>query len=200
MDRLANAAPGNDERPGPRAARPRKVLIARYNARMENGFPGKPNPASIIVMSLAELIDFPATGALLGVDPGARRIGVAVCDPRRSIATALGTIHRSKLAQDLAQLFSFYDTRNCAGLVIGLPLNMDGSEGPRAQSARAFARNILKSRDIPVALHDERLSSAAADAAMEEAQIKWRQRRDRRDETAAAIILQSAIDALGGMR
>lgn len=151
-------------------------------------------------MSLTDLENLPAEGALLGVDPGAKRIGVAVCDPRRSIATALDTIHRTKLAADLTALFALYDSRQCAGLVIGLPVNMDGSEGPRAQSARAFARNILKHRDIAIAMHDERLSSAAADDAMAEAGVKPAQRRSLRDQTAAAIILQSAIDRLSAIR
>jgi len=151
-------------------------------------------------MIVPDPFSLPESGALLGLDPGARRIGVAACDPERSLVTPVTTIHRDKLASDLAALFALYDARGCAGLVIGLPVNMDGTEGPRAQSARAFARNILKTRDIPIHLQDERLSSAAADDLLAAAPLKRGQRRARRDETAAAVILQSALDAIATAR
>jgi len=146
-------------------------------------------------MLVPDLLALPDEGALLGLDPGSRRIGVAACDPRRSIVSAIDTIARTRLAADLEAIFGLYDSRGCVGMVVGLPLNMDGSEGPRAQSARAFARNILKRRDVPVALHDERLSSAQADDLLREAGLNARRRQSRRDATAAAIILQSALDA-----
>src|SRR5262245_47245166 len=148
-------------------------------------------------MPLVSLTDLPAKGALLGLDPGAKTIGVAGCDPGRLIATALETIVRGKkLAPALDRLFRLYDQRKSVGMVLGLPINMDGSEGPRAQSARALARHILQRGDIPVALWDERLSSAGAERALIEADASRAKREELIDKVAAAWILQGAIDRL----
>ena len=103
----------------------------------------------------------PDRGALMGVDPGEKRIGIAVSDTTRLISSSLDTIARTKFAADAEAILRLFDARQCAGFVIGLPLNMDGSTGPSAQSARAFARNILAKRDAPLLLWDERLSTAA---------------------------------------
>ena len=113
-------------------------------------------------MPLVSLQDLPPKGSLLGLDPGSTTIGVAGCDANRLISTGLETIVRGKkLAPSLDRLFQLYDQRQSVGLVMGLPINMDGTEGPRAQSARSLAQNILARRDIPLAFWDERLSTAA---------------------------------------
>jgi putative Holliday junction resolvase len=148
-------------------------------------------------MPLVSLTDLPTKGALLGLDPGSKTIGVASCDPSRLIASALETIVRGKkLAPALEKLFLLYDQRRCVGIVMGLPVNMDGTEGSRAQSARALARNILEQRDIPLALWDERLSTAGAERALLEADTSRARRDELIDKLAAAWILQGAIDRL----
>ena len=148
-------------------------------------------------MPLVSLTDLPAKGALLGLDPGTKAIGVAGCDPGRLIASPLETIARGKkLAPALDRLFQLYDERRCAGIVVGLPMNMDGTEGPRAQAARALARNILERRDVALALWDERLSTAGAERALLEADASRARRDELIDKLAAAWILQGAIDRL----
>lgn len=152
-------------------------------------------------MPLVSLTDLPAKGALLGLDPGAKTIGVAGCDPTRLIASPLETIQRGrKLAPALDRLFQLYDERRCVGLVVGLPMNMDGTEGPSAQSARALARNIMQRRDVPVALWDERLSTSGAERALIEADASRARREELIDKLAAAWILQGAIDRLNEAR
>lgn len=147
-------------------------------------------------MALIDLKDLPKSGPLIGIDPGSKTLGIAASDGLRLIASPVTTIARTKLAKDLAALFALYDDRGAVGLVIGLPLNMDASEGPRAQSARALARNILKSRDVPIALQDERLSTAQATRAMLEADLSRARRAEIIDASAASVILQTAIDRL----
>jgi putative holliday junction resolvase len=148
-------------------------------------------------MPLVSLNELPPKGSLLGLDPGAKTIGVAGCDPGRLIATALETIVRGKkLAPALDRLFALYDQRRSVGVVLGLPINMDGTEGPRAQSARALGRHILQRRDVPLALWDERLSSAGAERALIEADASRARREELIDKVAAAWILQGAIDRL----
>jgi putative Holliday junction resolvase len=152
-------------------------------------------------MLLVSLTDLPAKGALLGLDPGARAIGVACCDPGRLIASPLETIPRGrKLAPVLDRLFQLYDERRCVGLVLGLPMNMDGTEGPSAQSARALARNVIERRDVPLALWDERLSTAGAERTLIEADASRARREELIDKLAAAWILQGAIDRLNSAR
>ncbi|MEL6324946.1 MAG: Holliday junction resolvase RuvX [Pseudomonadota bacterium] len=148
-------------------------------------------------MALTDIDDLPATGALIGIDPGTKTLGIAATDALRLIASPVTTIRRTKLAADLSALFEIYDQRNAAALIVGLPLNMDGSEGPRAQSARAFVRNVLKARDIPIALQDERLSSAEAERAMLEADLSRARRAELIDASAAAVILRAAIERFG---
>ena len=145
------------------------------------------------------LAALPRAGALIGVDPGKKRIGLAVCDPDRRVATPLDMITRGKFAEDAAKFFAFYDSRACAGLVIGLPLNMDGSEGPSAQAARAFARNLIAVRDVPILMWDERLTSAAVNRALIEADASRRERGLLVDKAAAAYLLQSALERLDKM-
>ena len=147
-------------------------------------------------MALIDLTDQPDSGPRIGIDPGSKTLGIAASDGLRLIASPVTTIARTKLAKDLEALFALYDERGAVGLVIGLPLNMDGSEGPRAQSARALARNILKTRNVPIALQDERLSTAQATRAMLEADLSRARRAEIIDASAASVILQTAIDRI----
>jgi putative Holliday junction resolvase len=152
-------------------------------------------------MAIVSLADLPPKGSLLGLDPGSTTIGVAGCDIGRMIATGLETIVRGKkLAPSLDRLFQIYDQRQTVGIVMGLPINMDGSEGPRAQSAKSLAQNILGRRDIPLAFWDERLSTAAAERALLEADASRARRDQVIDKLAAAWILQGAIDRLNDRR
>ena len=148
-------------------------------------------------MPVTDLADFPRTGAILGLDPGTKTLGVASADALRMIASPVETIPRGKkLAPVLDRLFHIYDDRRAVGLVMGLPLNMDGSEGPRAQSVRAMAWHILQRRDVPLLFQDERLSTAEAERAMISADISRRRRAERIDASAAAIILKDALHNL----
>ena len=146
-------------------------------------------------MPLVTHADLPA-GPLLGLDPGTKTIGVAACGASRGLATPVETIQRTKFTIDAERVFALYDERRAAGLVIGLPVNMDGSEGPRAQSARALGRNLLKLRDIPVVFQDERLSTFEAEGKLIEAGVRRDKRKAVIDAHAAANILQSALDRL----
>ena len=147
-------------------------------------------------MALMDLSDLPATGTLLGIDPGTKTLGLATCDALRLTASPKEVIRRTKLAADLEALFRVYDASTCVGMVVGLPLNLDGSAGPRAQSVRAFVRNLIAHRDVPVAYQDERLTTAEAERAMIEADLSRARRKELIDKSAAAIILQAAIDRL----
>ncbi len=151
-------------------------------------------------MSVLDLPAFaaalPRAGALLGLDPGEKRIGVAVSDTTRVIASSLETIARTKFSIDAEAILKLYDARQCAGFVIGLPLNMDGSAGPSAQAARAFARNLLGVRDAPLLLWDERLSTAAVTRTLIEGDASRRRRGEVVDKMAAAYMLQGALDAM----
>ncbi len=151
-------------------------------------------------MPLLSLPEFaaalPGRGALMGLDPGEKRIGVAVSDTTRLIASSLDQISRTKFAADAEAILKLYDARQCVGLVIGLPLNMDGSAGPAAQSARAFARNLIAKRDAPLLLWDERLSTAAVTRTLIEGDASRRRRGEVVDKMAAAYMLQGALDAM----
>jgi len=148
-------------------------------------------------MPILTLQELPPRGPLLGLDPGAKTIGVAACDAGRLIASPVEVIARGKkLAPSLDRLFVLYDQRQCVGLVMGLPINMDGTEGPRSQAARSLAQNVLARRDIPVALWDERLSSAGAERALLAADASRARRDEVIDKLAAAWILQGVIDRL----
>lgn len=152
-------------------------------------------------MGLIHLEQFPPSGALIGVDPGTKTLGVAATDGLRMIASPVETIVRGKkLGPALDRFFVVYDDRKAVGLVVGLPLNMDGSEGPRSQSARALVHNILQRRDIPIALQDERLSTAEAERAMIAADLSRKRRAELIDASAAAIILKAALDRLDRLK
>ena len=135
------------------------------------------------------------SGRLGGLDVGTRTIGLATCDATWSFATPAETIARIKFAADLAQLRTFIARHSLGGLVVGLPLNLDGSDSPRTQSVRAFARNLLV-LDLPILLWDERWSTVAVERTMIEADMSRAKRAGKIDAHAAAHILQAAIDAL----
>lgn len=137
---------------------------------------------------------------LLGLDLGEKTIGMAISDSAFAIASPVGTIRRRRFTEDAAELLGFVDAREVGGLVIGLPVNMDGSEGPRCQSVRQFAANLLALRDLPVAFWDERLSTAAVERAMIAADLSRKKRKKAVDTAAAAFILQGALDALAYAR
>lgn len=139
---------------------------------------------------------FGARGTLLGLDLGEKTIGVASCDPDRSVATPVTTIRRVKFTPDAEALKHLAEERGAVGLILGLPLNMDGTEGPRAQSTRAFARNLARILPLPVAFWDERLSTAAMERALIGLDTSRARRAQKIDESAAAFILQGAIDRL----
>ncbi len=131
---------------------------------------------------------------LLGLDVGTKTIGLALSDVMRQIATPLETIHRIKFKADAGRLLALAGEHGAGGLVIGLPVNLDGSEGPRAQSTRAFARNLAQLTDLPMAFWDERLSTAAAERVLLEADTSRKRRAELIDKMAAAYILQGALD------
>jgi putative Holliday junction resolvase len=133
---------------------------------------------------------------LLGLDVGTKTIGLALSDVTRSIATPYETIRRTKFTSDAEILVNIVDKMEVGGLIIGLPINLDGSEGPRAQSTRAFARNLAKHIDLPMAFWDERLSTAAVERHLIEAGASRKRRAEVVDRMAAAYILQGALDRL----
>lgn len=147
-------------------------------------------------MAVVDLFDLPARGVLLGLDPGTKTLGVAATDASRILATPVETILKEKLAPSLARLFALYDERAAVGLVVGLPLNTDGTQGPRVQSVRTLVSNLLKLRDIPVAYEDERYSTVDADDALRAVRRNVRNRDNKIDATAAAIILRAALTRL----
>ena len=138
----------------------------------------------------------PPGRGLIGLDLGTKTIGVAVSDRLRGVATPLETIRRRRFGLDAARVLEIAAGREIVGLVIGLPRNMDGSEGPRAQSARAFARNLRGIAEMPTAFWDERLSTVAAERALLEADASRRRRSQIIDSVAAAYILQGALDRM----
>lgn len=142
----------------------------------------------------------PATGRLLGIDPGSKTLGLAVCDARRTIASPLETIKRSKFSKDVERLKAVIAEQQVVGLVIGYPVNMDGSEGPRCQSVRQLAQNIGQHADLPILLWDERLSTSAVERTMLEADLSRRRRGELVDKLAAGYILQGVLDAMSGSR
>ena len=150
-------------------------------------------PAAIL--NVSELL-LPPRGVLIGLDLGSKTIGVATSDADRKIATGVETIARTNFSADAKRLLALAGERSCVGFVLGLPLNMDGSEGPRAQSARAFARNLAKLTPLPIALWDERLSTVAVERELIEADVSRKKRAAVIDQHAAAFILQGALDRL----
>jgi putative Holliday junction resolvase len=142
----------------------------------------------------------PARGALIGLDLGSKTIGVASSDPDRRVAAPVETIARRRFGLDAARILALTAERRAIGFVLGLPINMDGTEGPRAQATRAFARNLAKLTEFPIALWDERLSTAAVERALIAADASRAKRKAVIDQHAAAYILQGALDRLASMR
>jgi putative Holliday junction resolvase len=148
-------------------------------------------------ISLADAISsVPADRRLMGLDLGTKTIGVATSDRTRMIATPIETIARKKFTQDAERLLAIIDAENIGVVVLGLPVNMDGSEGPRCQSTRAFARNFARLSPIPIVFWDERLSTAAVERMLIQADASRAKRDQVIDKLAAAWILQAALDSL----
>ena len=138
----------------------------------------------------------PAGARLLGFDVGTKTVGLALSDVTRTIASGLTTLARGKFAADAQRLLEIVHEHRIGGLVIGLPISLDGSEGPRAQATRAFTRNLAKLTPLPMLLWDERLTTAAAERSLLEADVSRRRRAEVIDKVAATLILQSALDRL----
>lgn len=138
----------------------------------------------------------PARGPLMGLDLGSKTIGVASSDPDRRLAVPVETIARTRFSTDAQRILALADERRAVGLVLGLPINMNGSEGPRAQATRAFARNLARLTVLPIALWDERLSTAAVERALIGADASRAKRAAVIDQHAAVFILQGALDRL----
>lgn len=153
-------------------------------------------------MPVVDLLELPAAlprlAPVVGLDLGEKTIGVAVSDATRMVASPLALIRKTKFTQDVERLFALMAEREAKAIVVGLPVNMDGTEGPRCQSSRAFARNILRLReDLPIAFWDERMSSVAVNRMLvDEADMSRARRGEVVDKTAAAWILQGALDRL----
>jgi putative holliday junction resolvase len=156
-------------------------------------------PAPVLPL-IDALSHWPARGALIGLDLGTKTIGVAASDPDRRLATGVETLHRKAFKADAARLIAIAAERNAAGFVLGLPINMDGSEGPRAQSTRAFARNFARLTPLAIGLWDERLSTAAVERELIGMDVSRARRAEVIDEHAAIFILQGALDRLANMR
>jgi putative Holliday junction resolvase len=155
---------------------------------------------SAIVLPLTEIAPLlPTRGALIGLDLGTKTIGVAASDPDRRLAAGVETVWRKTFSVDCARLIALAHERRAVGMVLGLPINMNGSEGPRAQSTRAFARNLAKLCGLPIGLWDERLSTAAVERELLAADASRSKRAAVIDQHAAAYILQGALDRLAGL-
>jgi putative Holliday junction resolvase len=154
--------------------------------------------AELITSSASEFAAAVPNGRLVGLDVGTKTIGLAVCDAGWSFAGPAETMRRTKFTNDLKILSEFVEKQSIKGLVVGLPLNMDGTDSPRTQSVRAFARNLAP-LDLPLLLWDERWSTQAVERAMIEADVSRSKRAEKVDALAAAHILQGAIDALANL-
>jgi putative Holliday junction resolvase len=163
--------------------------------------PGAPHAGENRRLSIEDFASaLPARGAILGLDVGTKTIGLAISDVTRTVASPLRTLRRTKFSADAAQLLALAGEREVAGFIIGLPVNFNGSEGPRAQSCRAFARNLAALTALPIAFWDERLSTAAAERALLEADASRKRRAEVIDAVAAGFILQGALDRMKSMR
>lgn len=144
--------------------------------------------------------EIPAMRALIGLDFGEKTIGVAVSDLMLSIATPLLTVRRTKFTEDAVAVLKVIEDRRIAGIILGLPRNMDGSEGPRAQATRAFARNLARLTPLPIGFWDERLSTVAAERALLEADTSRKRRKEVIDHVAAGYILQGVLDRMAHIK
>ena len=157
-------------------------------------------PIGMAIVDITQLRDaLPPRTPVVGLDPGEKTLGVAVSDISLTIASPLALIRRSKFTKEAEELFALMESRGAAGIVIGLPVNMDGTEGARCQSNRALARNLLRLRDLPIAFWDERRSTAAVERMLiGEADMTRGKRAEVVDRAAAGYILQGALDRLRG--
>lgn len=144
--------------------------------------------------------DLPGYRALIGLDLGDKTVGVAVSDLLGSVATPLETVRRKKFTLDAARLLEIIEGRDICGIVLGLPRNMDGSEGSRCQKTRAFARNLSRLTELPIGFWDERLSTVAAERALLEADTSRKRRSEVIDHVAASYILQGALDRMSHLK
>ena len=167
---------------------------------MGDGPPKRPKKGKVLAILALEELKIPPGLRLLGLDLGEKTIGLALSDTLLSIATPMQTLKRGKFSADAGQLDIIISAQGVGGLVVGLPLNMDGSDGPSAQSARAFARNWVARSTLPVVMQDERLSTSAVTRTLLEADASRRRRGEVVDKMAAAYILQGALDRLRNMR
>jgi len=157
--------------------------------------------AMAVILPLVEAaLHLPPRGGLIGLDLGTKTIGVAASDPDRKLATGVETIARKNFTADAARVLALATERAAAGFVLGLPINMDGTEGPRAQSTRAFARNLARLTELPIALWDERLSTAAVERELIANDVSRAKRAAIVDEHAAMFILQGALDRLANLK
>ena len=154
----------------------------------------------MICASIEEfLAALPPNRAIAGLDLGDKTIGVALSDLRRKVATPIEVIRREKFTIDAGRLLTLLEARGAAGIVLGLPLNMDGSVGPRVQATQAFARNLEKLTALPISYWDERLSTVAAERALLEADTSRKRRKEVIDQVAAGYILQGVLDRMAHM-
>ncbi|WP_083567770.1 Holliday junction resolvase RuvX [Hyphomicrobium sp. CS1GBMeth3] len=161
--------------------------------------PADERPASVRGVTLSDVaafVDLLAPGRLIGIDAGTKTLGLALSDVRRSIASGMETIRRTKFKADVARLLALADQQDVRGFVLGLPANLDGSEGPRAQATRAFARNLNALSPLPILLWDERLTTVEAERMLIAADTSRKRRADVIDKLAATLILQGALDRM----
>jgi putative Holliday junction resolvase len=156
-------------------------------------------PAPVLPL-IDAVTHWPTRGALVGLDLGTKTIGVAVSDPDRRLATGVETVQRKAFKADAARLLAIAAERNAVGFVLGLPINMDSSEGPRAQSTRAFARNLAGLTELAIGLWDERLSTAAVERELIGMDVSRARRAEVIDQHAAIFILQGALDRLANIK
>jgi putative Holliday junction resolvase len=174
--------------------------LARAGPACYRGIMSKAPASPSLIVPLETFLDLQPHARLLGLDLGSKTIGLALSDVQRRIASPLETIQRVKFGLDAAALLKICEKHQIAGLVIGLPLNMDGTEGPRVQSTRAFIRSLAPLTPLPIVLQDERLSTLAVTRTLLEADASRAKRAAVVDKMAAAYILQSALDRLERMR
>ena len=174
------------------------MLPLRHDPREPWMPPPRNDKSNLSIESFAEAL---AQGVrLIGIDVGTKTLGLALSDATRKIASALVTLRRTKLTADLHRLLDLAAEHGVGGFVVGLPLNMDGTEGPRAQATRAFVRHLAKLTALPILCWDERLSTAAAERVLLEADTSRRRRAAVIDKLAATVILQSALDRMNYAR
>jgi len=133
---------------------------------------------------------------ILGIDPGSKTLGIAVSDSNLMVASPISTIKRKKIKSDIEELFNICEKYNISGIVMGWPLNMDGSIGPRCNSVRDFVKSLLNIKDLPILLQDERMSTMAIEKPMIIADLSRKKRSSRTDQIAASCILQSVLNGL----